>query len=126
MGASGIRGALVLVLLNLAAVPAGAWEVRAPVVAAEPVYDSAAARSCPGPAAGPVRSADLAEAMARDLDLAACAPRQPSIVGWRVRYRIDGREYRTVTAAHPGDTLAVQVRVRAPEPATATPVPVRR
>ena len=108
----GLRVVGLAAALALAAGSVGAWEIRAPVVAAEPVYDAASQIRCSVPAAGPVQSADLVAVMAEDLDLAVCAPSEPAIVGWTVRYRVDGREYRTFTVEHPGATLAVKVRVQ--------------
>lgn len=109
-----------LAALCLAGSPAGAWEARVPVVAAEPVYDAAAGAACNAPPPGPIQAAELAEAMAGDLDLAACTPTAPRILGWDVRYRFDGREYRTFMTEHPGTTVAVKVRVQAASSSSTT------
>ena len=97
-GGSAFRRAGLVAALCLAAGRAAAWELEVPVVAAEPVYTAAARSSCNEPEAGPVLAPDLADALAADLDLAACAPPRRAIVGWNVRYRFDGREYRTFSA----------------------------
>jgi hypothetical protein len=122
-----VRAAGLAAALVLAAGSAVAWEVRVPVMDAEPVYAPAAPAACGRPVAGPVLAAELAQAMAEDLDLAACPPPERALVGWKVRYRFDGREYRTVMTDHPGKTLAVKVRVQsAPSSPAARALPETR
>jgi hypothetical protein len=122
-----VRRAGLLAALCLAGNPAGAWEIRVPVVAAEPVYDAAGGVACSVPPAGPVQAAELAEAIARDLDFAACVPSARPVLGWDVRYRFDGREYRTFMTDHPGTSVAVKVRVQSvsSSPTTQTLPPAR-
>jgi hypothetical protein len=107
-----VAGPLIACIGLLLPLAAGAWEARAPVLSAEPVYAAARQRACPVATPGPVAGTSLAGQLAADLEAAACREPIPVLLGWNVTYRFDGRTLRMFAREHPGDYVSVGVSVR--------------